>query len=98
MNHQKINYTPAALILLAIPLLFYAVPRTDEMVSVPGGALETTDPKTNQERLVTVKDFYLDKYLVTVGDFEKFQKATGYITQAERFGNAAVFDDSVGQW
>jgi formylglycine-generating enzyme len=98
MDHQKINYTPAALILLAIPLLFYAVPRTDEMVSVPGGVLETKDPETNQERLVTVRDFYLDKYLVTVGDFEKFQKATGYITQAEQFGNAAVFDDSVGQW
>lgn len=57
-----------------------------EMVYVPGGTLE----KTTGE--VSVKSFLLDKNLVTVGEFNDFVTATGYITEAEKFGDAGVFD------
>jgi sulfatase modifying factor 1 len=40
----------------------------------------------------------IDKNLVTVAEFEEFVKSTGYKTEAEKFGNAAVFDDRSGQW
>ena len=41
---------------------------------------------------VTVKDFYIDKYEITVSDFRKFIQATGYRTSAEAQGWSYVFD------
>lgn len=43
-------------------------------------------------------DFYLDISPVTVAQFDSFVKATGYKTEAERFGNAGVFDTSLHKW
>jgi formylglycine-generating enzyme len=40
----------------------------------------------------SLQDFLIDKDLVTVGDFKEFVLATGYVTDAERFGNGGVFD------
>jgi formylglycine-generating enzyme len=72
-------------------------PGTD-MVVVKGGTLHTTDPLTHTARQVTVKPFQLDKDLVTVDQFEAFVKATGYVTEAEKFGNAGVFDFQEKGW
>ncbi|HTJ50675.1 MAG TPA: SUMF1/EgtB/PvdO family nonheme iron enzyme [Cyclobacteriaceae bacterium] len=69
-----------------------------EMAFVKGGTLVTTDPITKQSKTVKLKPFHLDKNLVTVADFDAFVKATKYITEAEKFGNAAVFDSKTGTW
>lgn len=45
-----------------------------------------------------VKDFYLDKNLVSIKQFEEFVKATGYITDAEKFGNGAVYNFTSKDW
>src|SRR5687768_1294931 len=47
---------------------------------------------------VTVKSFWMDRYEVTVNDFARFIKSTGYKTEAEKFGWAGVFDVKAGEW
>lgn len=47
---------------------------------------------------VNVPSFFMDKNLVTVEEFRKFVKETGYITEAEKFGNGVVFDFDRGEW
>lgn len=42
-------------------------------------------------RKVKVKDFYISPYTVTNKDFKAFVEATGYVTEAERFGWSFVF-------
>ncbi|MBL7859354.1 MAG: formylglycine-generating enzyme family protein [Cyclobacteriaceae bacterium] len=70
----------------------------DLMVLVKGGLLKTVDPVTNKNIEVNIKPFLLDKNLVTVAEFEAFVYATHYVTEAENFGNAGVFDDVIHQW
>lgn len=43
------------------------------------------------EKEVEVENFYLDKYEVSNQDFAKFTEKTGYITEAENFGDSFVF-------
>lgn len=45
-----------------------------------------------------VEPFYIDKSPVTVAQFEVFVNETGYVTEAERFGNSGVLDTETGQW
>jgi sulfatase modifying factor 1 len=45
-----------------------------------------------------VAPFLLDVHPVTVGDFERFAHATGFTTQAERFGESGVFDPATHAW
>ena len=45
-----------------------------------------------------VAPFLLDVHPVTVAEFRRFVDATGYATQAERFGEASVFDMKRGTW
>jgi formylglycine-generating enzyme len=45
-----------------------------------------------------VKDFWMDKYPVTVAQFAEFIKATNFKTQAEEFGDAGFFDFKTGYW
>ncbi|MFC2086838.1 formylglycine-generating enzyme family protein [Bacteroidota bacterium] len=46
----------------------------------------------------TVESFYLDKNLVTVEEFRKFIKETGYITDAEKYGDSGVFSLESQNW
>jgi formylglycine-generating enzyme len=43
------------------------------------------------QRKVTLDDFVMETETVTVGQFQAFIEATGYRTEAERIGSAAVF-------
>jgi sulfatase modifying factor 1 len=46
-------------------------------------------------RKVTVDPFYIDAYPVTNEQFQQFAKATGYCTEAERFGWSFVFQGHI---
>ncbi len=45
-----------------------------------------------------IKDFWMDKYPVTVAQFAEFANATHYKTEAEGFGDAGYFDFNTGEW
>jgi len=47
---------------------------------------------------VTVKSFWIDEREVTVTEFSKFVSATGYKTDAEKFGWSGVFNMKTGEW
>ena len=50
------------------------------------------------EQEVIIQSFLIDKNLVTVEDFRDFVDESNYITEAEKFGNAIVFVDSINNW
>jgi sulfatase modifying factor 1 len=86
-------------VISAVVFLSYRLSHIDhDMVVVPGGTLYTTDPVSHANKSVQLQGFLIDRNLVTVSDYEGFVKATGYKTEAEKFGNAAVFDEISGQW
>lgn len=45
-----------------------------------------------------VEAFFIDKHPVTVAQFREFVQATEYVTQAERFGNSALFNYDILQY
>ena len=68
------------------------------MAFVKGGILEKLDENTQQKNKINIRSFRIDKNLVTVSDFKKFTAATKYQTEAEKFGNSAVFDFDKQEW
>ena len=58
------------------------------MVHVPGGTFrmgsEDFYPEERPVHTVSVDDFWIDEHPVTVADYRRFVKATGYLTFAER--------------
>ena len=72
-----------------------ADPNEPQMVFVQGGTfLMGSNDEFNEwpAHNVAVKDFYIDKYEVTVGEFRKFISATGYVTSAQTQGWSYVWD------
>lgn len=72
------------------------------MVFIPGGRTQIgSDSGLPHERPVfraKVQSFFMDVSPVTVAAFREFIDATKYITQAEKFGDAGIFNDSTRQW
>lgn len=72
------------------------------MVHIPGGTTDvgstTGRPHEQPVFQATVDPFYLDRHPVTVAQFRAFVEEVGYVTEAERFGNAGVFDQSARAW
>ena len=68
---------------------------TNGMVWIPSGSFYMGNNKGNPDEgpqhLVTLNGFWMDKYEVTNEQFEKFVKATGYVTIAERKPDAKDF-------
>lgn len=68
---------------------------TNGMVWIPSGTFymgsENGNPDERPVHLVTVNGFWMDKTEVTNDQFDKFVKATGYITVAERAPKAEDF-------
>jgi formylglycine-generating enzyme len=70
---------------------------TSDEVMIPGGqykigAIEPIFKEDREdERQVTIESFYLDKYEVSNAKFLDFVEATGYVTEAEKFGDSFVF-------
>jgi len=68
------------------------------MIYVPPGKLDILDPKTGEYATVFIRGFLLDSTEVRVADFREFVEKTGFKTDAEKFGNAAVFDMKSRTW
>ena len=72
------------------------------MVYIPGGKTQIgSEEGLLHERSVfrtQVNPFFMEVSPVTVRAFRKFIQVTGYVTQAEAFGDAGVFNDSTHQW
>ena len=75
---------------------------TNKMVFVEGGKFNfgsnTGLEREKPEREVIIQSFLIDKNLVTVQDFRNFINTSNYTTEAEIFGNAIVYDDSINTW
>ncbi|MDM1768035.1 formylglycine-generating enzyme family protein [Acinetobacter sichuanensis] len=73
------------------------------MVKITGGTFQIGNNESYPEERAlyqserTVTDFWMDETEVTNAQFESFVKATGYITEAEKQGEAAVFIPPQGQ-
>ncbi|XP_038264864.1 formylglycine-generating enzyme isoform X2 [Dermochelys coriacea] len=70
-----------------------------QMALIPTGmfTMGTDEPEIQQDgewpaRRVHVSQFYMDRYEVSNAEFEKFVNATGYVTEAEKFGDSFVFE------
>jgi formylglycine-generating enzyme len=72
--------------------------RVKSMVRVPGGVflMGSADfyPEERPVRRVEVDAFWMDDHPVTVAEFRRFVKATGYITVAERPLDPAQYPDA----
>lgn len=71
------------------------------MIYVKGGTVQIgADDGLEQERpsfWAKVKPFYMDIHPVTVAEFRKFVTATNFKTEAEKFGNGGIIDESTEQ-
>ncbi|XP_066101409.1 formylglycine-generating enzyme [Saccopteryx bilineata] len=79
-------------------------PAPAKMVPIPAGVftMGTDDPQIQQDgeapaRRVTLDAFYMDAYEVSNADFEKFVNSTGYLTEAEKFGDSFVFEGMLSE-
>ncbi|XP_055587070.1 formylglycine-generating enzyme [Uranotaenia lowii] len=71
-----------------------------DMSLIPGGKYVIgtnepffTDDKEGPEREVELKEFYLDRYEVSNLQFRDFVQQTGYVSEAEKFGDSFVFQE-----
>jgi sulfatase modifying factor 1 len=72
--------------------------RTKNMVHVPAGTFlmgsEDFYPEERPVRSVEVDGFWIDEHPVTVAEFRRFVKQTGYVTVAERPPDPAKYPDA----
>lgn len=78
--------------------------RTEKMVKIPAGiySMGTNNPVfvadgEGPKRDALLDSFYIDKYEVSNEAFAAFVSSTGYMTEAERFGDSFVFEDLLSQ-
>jgi sulfatase modifying factor 1 len=71
------------------------------MVYIQGGVVQIgSDEGIEHERpsfWAKVRPFLMDVHPVTVGEFRKFITATNFKTEAEKFGNGGIIDESTDQ-
>jgi formylglycine-generating enzyme required for sulfatase activity len=69
-----------------------------DMVRVAGGTFamgsDAFYPEERPVHQVEVDGFWIDEHPVTVGEFRRFVKATGYVTLAERTPEASAYPDA----
>ncbi|MDN5204791.1 formylglycine-generating enzyme family protein [Fulvivirgaceae bacterium BMA10] len=72
------------------------------MVYFEGGRIKigSEEGLPNEMPVFTTKvnSFFIDKHPVTVAEFRVFVEETGYKTQAENFGNSALFNEEILQY
>ena len=74
----------------------------DGMILINGGkfVMGTNDgmPYESPTHEATVKSFWMDRHEVTIAEFAKFVTATGYQTDAEKFGWSGAFNLKTRRW
>lgn len=55
-------------------------------------------PAEGPEHSIKLRAWCMDSHLVSVAQFQAFVASTGYVTDAERFGNSGVFQFDKGIW
>lgn len=79
-----------------------SVAKPKGMVFVPGGLTHqgSSEGLPREQPVLTqfVRGFFMDESPVTVAEFRQFVQATKYVTEAEKFGDAVVFDNEVKNW
>ena len=75
---------------------------SSKMIFIKGGNFifgnDSGLERERPEQEVIIQSFLIDKNLVTVNDFRNFVTSTNYKSEAEKFGNAIVFIDSINTW
>ena len=75
---------------------------SSKMIFIKGGKFifgnDNGLERERPEQEVIVQSFLIDKNLVTVNEFRNFVISTNYKSEAEKFGNAIVFIDSINTW
>jgi sulfatase modifying factor 1 len=73
-----------------------------QMILITGGVLQMGSenglPNEMPVHDVEVNSFYIDKSPVTVAKFREFVKATGFKTEAEKFGDSGVYNFDIKNW
>lgn len=96
---ESLDTTRAAVEHVAVPA---NVTVPEGMVYVPGGVTQigSEDGMPFEQPVfeAQVEPFFMDASPVTVAAFRAFVEATGFVTEAERFGNAGVLDPATHQW
>ena len=99
---EPVSTTPSAAVIGAPSASTFAKVIPGDMQLIHGGRfLMGTDdglPVESPVHQVAVKDFWIDRYAVTVAQFEKFAGATGYKTESEKLGWSGVFDVRASSW
>ncbi|WP_430972221.1 formylglycine-generating enzyme family protein [Sunxiuqinia rutila] len=79
-----------------------ATPDFTNMVQFPAGSYfigsDKGLPNEQPVHAVDLNAFYIDQSPVTVAQFRQFIEATGYKTEAEKFGDSGVFNFTTNQW
>lgn len=91
------------LVILILSLHCARVLSPPGMVYIEGGELTRGKDlgryiDQNPRNTVSVSSFYLDKTLVTISDYDKFTKETGYKTSAERLGSCKISKEGMKNW
>jgi sulfatase modifying factor 1 len=77
-------------------------PDSSDMIFFKGGQIVIGSSKGSTRHQppfeTAIEPFYMDKYPVTVKKFAEFVEATGFETEAEKFGDSGVFDFTLGNW
>jgi sulfatase modifying factor 1 len=75
---------------------------SSKMIFIKGGKFifgnDNGLERERPEQEVILQSFLIDKNLVTVNEFRNFVISTNYKSEAEKFGNAIVFVDSINTW
>ncbi|MGH8558698.1 MAG: formylglycine-generating enzyme family protein [Methylococcales bacterium] len=73
-----------------------------EMILIPAGTARIGSEKGKPDEAplfeIEMEAFCLDRHPVTNKQFAYFVKQSGFITDAEKFGNASVLDEKTGYW
>lgn len=90
---------------ISVLLAFWMSPLTaaePEMIRIPAGQATIGSarglPDERPVHRVQVDEFLMDRSPVTVERFAAYVDATGAVTEAERFGDSAVFDVASAGW
>ncbi len=90
-----------------LPVLLWAITYPPMLLSqdglwayIPAGIYEVGEKSNIQNplRKVSINSFYIATHELTNGEFEKFVQFTGYITEAERYKDALVFEPGLEEF